>query len=88
MAQIRVTPDQLRSRASEYRNQADDVEEVIKRLDSLISSLQSEWEGHSAERYISQYQELRPSFASMQKLITDLASSLDQEATKFEEADS
>lgn len=87
MAQLRVTPEQLRARAAEYRGQAEEVEGVITKLDSLISSLESEWEGVSASKYISQYHDLRPSFVSMQQLITDLASELDQQANKFEAAD-
>lgn len=87
MAQLRVTPDQLRSRASEYRAQGNEVESVISKLDSLINALESEWEGVSASKYIAQYQDLRPSFVSMQQLITELASSLDQQANKFEAAD-
>lgn len=88
MAQLRVTPEQLRGRATEYRGQASVVESVLEKLDSLISTLESEWEGNSASRYSSQYSDLRPSIVSMQELITDLASSLDAEANKFEEADS
>ena len=87
MAQLRVTPEQLRSRATEYRAQGEQVQEVITKLDSLINTLESEWEGVSASRYISQYSDLRPSFVSMQQLITELASALDQEANKFEAAD-
>ena len=88
MAQLRVTPEQLRVRASEYRTQGNEVENVISKLDSLISTLESEWEGISASRYISQYSDLRPSFISMQQLIAELATSLEQEANKFEAADS
>ena len=87
MAQLRVTPEQLRARAAEYRNQAEEVDGVIAKLDSLISTLESEWEGVSASKYISQYSDLRPSFVSMQNLITELATALDQEANKFEAAD-
>ena len=87
MAQLRVTPEQLRARAAEYRGQAEEVNGVIAKLDSLISSLESEWEGISASKYISQYSDLRPSFVSMQDLITELATALDQEANKFEIAD-
>ncbi len=87
MGQLRVTPEQLHGRASEYRAQGDTVESVIAKLDSLIGVLESEWEGNSAARYISQYSDLRPSFVSMQQLITELASSLDNEADKFAAAD-
>ena len=87
MGQLRVTPEQLHGRASEYRMQGEEVESVIAKLDSLISVLESEWEGNSAARYISQYSDLRPSFVSMQQLISDLATSLDNEADKFAAAD-
>ncbi len=87
MAQLRVTPEQLHGRASEYRSQASEMEGIIGKLDSLISTLESEWEGNSASRYMAQYSDLRPSFVSMQQLITELASALDSEANKFASAD-
>ena len=87
MAQLRVTPEQLRARAAEYKSQGEEVESVISKLDSLISVLESEWEGNSAAKYISQYSDLRPSFVSMQELIEELATSLENEAAKFEAAD-
>ena len=87
MGQLRVTPEQLRARAKEYDDQGQLVNDVIQKLDSLISTLESEWEGNSAARYSSQYSDLRPSFVSMQQLITELASSLRAEANKFEQAD-
>lgn len=87
MAQLRVTPEQLHGRASEYRAQGDEVQGVIDKLDSLINVLESEWEGNSATKYISQYSELRPSFVSMQELITNLAKELDDKANEYERAD-
>ena len=87
MGQLRVTPEQLRARAAEYRNQAEEVNGVIAKLDSLVSTLESEWEGVSASKYSSQYSDLRPSFVSMRELITELASELDRQAVKFIEAD-
>ncbi len=87
MAQLKVTPEQLHSRANEYREQSKEVEGVISKLDSLMSALEGEWEGSSASKYIEKYQELLPSFKNMQELIAQLADALDKEANKFEEAD-
>ena len=39
--QIRITPDQMRSRANEYRVEADNVGNVISRMDTLLNALQS-----------------------------------------------
>ena len=87
MAQLRVTPEQLRERATEYRNQSQAMEEITQKLDNLISKLESEWEGVSAERYHEQYADLRPSFVSMTEHIADLASQLDKKASDYEAAD-
>ena len=46
--QIRITPDQMRTRSTQYRNEADTVNGVISKLDSLLQQLQSEWEGEAS----------------------------------------
>lgn len=84
---LRVNPDELEQRAGEYRTQGENVENVISALDNLISALESEWEGNSASRYISQYNDLRPSFVSMRDLVMDLSDELKKEAQKFRDAD-
>lgn len=57
--QIRITPDQMRERANQYRAEADTVNGVIKKMDSLLQQLQSEWEGAASESYAARYQELK-----------------------------
>ncbi len=85
--QIRITPDQMRSRANEYRNEADRVGEVISKMDSLLSALQGEWEGEASRAYEARFQELRPSFVKAQELIQEIAQSLDNTAATLEATD-
>lgn len=85
--QIRVTPDQMRQRASDYRNQAEMVHEVITKMDSLLQQLQSEWEGSASESYAARYQELKPGFVKAENLIREIAQSLDGVAKTVEEQD-
>lgn len=85
--QIRITPDQMRSRANEYRGEADKVNEVISRMDSLLQALQGEWEGSASESYASRYQELKPGFVKAEELIREIASALDATASIVEETD-
>ena len=85
--QIRITPDQMRGRASEYRTQASNVESVITKLDNLLQNLQGEWEGQASESYASRYQQLRPGFVKAQELINEIASALDSTANIVEETD-
>ena len=86
--QIRITPDQMRDRANQYRTEASNVGDVIQHMDTLLNSLQEEWEGSAAQAYSNRFQELRPSFVKAQDLITEIGQSLDATAQSLEETDS
>ena len=86
-SQIRITPDQMRGRANEYRIEADTVNGVISRMDILLSMLASEWEGAASESYQSRYSELKPSFLKAEELIREIAQALDTTANIVEETD-
>ena len=86
--QIRITPDQMRQRATEYRAEAEKVKEVIGRMDNLLNSLQSEWEGAASESYATRYGELKPGFLQAETLIREIATALDSTARIVEETDS
>ena len=85
--QIRITPDQMRERATQYRTEADVVNGVIGKMDSLLQQLQGEWEGSASESYAARYQELKPSFMKAEELIREIAAALDSTAKIVEETD-
>lgn len=85
--QIRITPDQMRGRAGEYRTQADTVNDVISKMDTLLSNLQQEWEGAASESYAQRYTELRKGFVAAEELIREIAAALDSTAKIVEETD-
>ena len=86
--QIRITPDQMRERANQYRNEAETVNGVIGKMDSLLQALQGEWEGSASESYAARYQELKPGFQKAEALIREIATALDSTARIVEETDS
>lgn len=85
--QIRMTPDMMRSRASEYATQSEMVGEVISRMDSLLSQLLSEWEGAASRSYAEKYEELKPGFVKAQELIMEISEALNKTAQTVEETD-
>lgn len=85
--QIRITPDQMRERANQYRVEADTVNGVISKLDALLQQLQSEWEGAASESYAARYQEVKPEFMKAEELIREIAAALDSTAKIVEETD-
>ncbi len=88
MAQIRISPETMRTRASQYRNQADNVADVITAMSNLLTELQSEWEGAASDAYAAKYAELEPGFKEAESLIRDIADALDATATAVEDTDS
>ena len=85
--QIRITPDQMRTRAKEYRTEAGNMGATIKKLDSLLNQLRSEWEGDASEAFATRYSELRPGFVKAEELIEDIASALDATAKTVQQTD-
>jgi WXG100 family type VII secretion target len=82
-----MSPDQMRQRAGEFRREGDSVEQAIGKMQGLIGTLRSEWEGQAAQKFDEQFQQLKPSFQKMRDLITDVSAQLDQTANAVERMD-
>lgn len=85
--QIRLTPEQMRQRAGEVRNQGEVFQDVINRMQGIINELQSEWEGQASRAFADQFERLRPSFNDMRQLIDDIGAQLDSTANAVEQLD-
>jgi len=86
--QIRMSPEAMHTKATQYRTEAETVEGVIKQLDSLLTQLQSEWEGAASRSYAVRFGELRPSFVKANDLINEIAQALDKTAAIVAQTDS
>lgn len=86
--QIRMTPDTMRTRAGEYRTESENVSNVISKMDQLLQTLLTEWEGAASEAYANKFDELRPSFVAAKDLIDKIATALDKTAEAVEATDS
>ncbi|MBU5472043.1 MAG: WXG100 family type VII secretion target [Clostridiales bacterium] len=86
--QIRMTPDTMRQRAKQYDDEAGNVDEVISKMDSLLKTLQDEWEGAASQSYAARFTELRPNFVKARDLISEIADALRATAQTIETTDS
>ena len=84
---IKMTPEDVRSRASEYSTQATNLDGIISKMDSLLAQLQSEWEGKAAEGFAYKFNELKPGFTKARDLINEIASKLNATANRMETVD-
>lgn len=85
--QIRMTPETMRTRAGEYTTQANNLETVITKMDTLLQNLQGEWEGNASEAYAARFAELRPGFVKAKELIDEISAALMRTAQIVEETD-
>jgi len=85
--QIRMTPEKMRSRASEYSTQANNLQSIITKMDVLLRNLQGEWEGNASQAYAARFAELRPGFVKAKELIDEISTALKSTAQIVEETD-
>jgi len=85
--QIRMTPDEARQKATQYRNEGNNLEQMIATLQRLTDSLMTEWEGQAAVKFNDQFTELKPSLNTMRTNIATVADQLDGAANGLEQLD-
>lgn len=85
--QIRITPEQMNQRSQQYLKEAEEVNSVIRKMDSLLQALQGEWEGAASEAYAARFAQLRPGFVKMEELIREIASALVAAAARLSDTD-
>lgn len=85
--QIKMSPEEVRESAKQYRQQAEVVNGVITKMDTLLAQLQSQWEGSGSQSYAARYADLKPSFTRAEELINEIATALDGAANAIERGD-
>lgn len=85
--QIRMTPETMRTRASEYSTEAGNIQNVISKLDKLLGQLQQEWEGDASRAYAEKFKQLRPGFVKTKELVDEISAALKKTAQIVEDTD-
>lgn len=85
--QIRMTPDTMRTRASQTDQQSQTMQELINSMDRLLQTLKSEWEGDAMAGYEDRYNKIKPSFNNAKELLDEIAHNLRETARIVEETD-
>lgn len=85
--QIRMTPETMRTRAAEYTTEANNLQQVINKMDNLLKQLQAEWEGDASRAYAERFGQLRPGFVKAKDLVDEISAALKKTAQIVEETD-
>lgn len=79
MAQISVTPEELKQQAQVYIRSKEAIEQAIQQVNQMNSTIAEEWKGQAFQAYLEQYNELYQNV----KKFEDLLESINQQLNKY-----
>ena len=87
MATIQITPEVLRSKATDVRTYKGEHDEVINKLRTLINGLNETWKGDAQTAFVSKFESMQSTFTNFSEMLEGYAKLMDTAAQKMEEAD-
>jgi WXG100 family type VII secretion target len=84
MPNIRVSPEQLQSVASQLNSGAASIESTLSQLAAQVSPLQSEWEGVAQARFQELWAEWHRSSRGIQEALHGISQLTQQAGTHYE----
>ncbi len=85
--QIRMTPEELKSRATRYGQSGSQIEQILSDLTNLQAVLSQEWEGQAFNRFNDQFNQLSPKVRDFAQLMHDIHDQLNKTADAVAEHD-
>ncbi|HDX9614305.1 TPA: WXG100 family type VII secretion target [Bacillus toyonensis] len=78
--QIRMSPKELKSKATRYGQGANQIEDILRQLQNLQNELRGEWEGRAFEGFDQQFNELKPKVQNFAQLLQEINVQLNKTA--------
>lgn len=84
---ITVTPEQLKSQAKVYQQAASQIQDAIRKVNSMNQQISQEWQGQAFQAYLEQYQQLEGNVKQMEELLESIYGQLNKYADTVAERD-
>jgi len=85
--QIKMSPAELASKAREYGNSSDQINQILSRLQTLQGELREQWEGQAFRSFDEQFNDLTPKVQNFAQLMMDIQTQLQKTAEAMQEQD-
>lgn len=85
--QIRMTPEELKAKATKYGQSAEQIDHILKELHHLQDELRGEWEGLTFDRFDDQFNQLSPKVSAFAQLMRDINDQLNRTADAVAQTD-
>lgn len=80
---LKVTPDKLKSTATEFKNQSTKIRTLTQNMISLVNGMNSIWQGEAQQQYVSKFKALDGDMAQMVLLINEHVDDLNAMADNY-----
>lgn len=87
MAEIKISTDVIRGKASEVRSLRAQHDDVITKLRTLVNGVSDTWLGQAQTAFVSQFESMQSTFTAFSELMETYAQKMDAAATTMEETD-
>lgn len=88
MADFKVNSEVLRTKATEVRDLKQQSEEMFNnRLRTIIDALGEVWSGQAYQKFVNDYETIRPTFTKLAETLEKVASDLEKDAGIYEDAE-
>lgn len=87
MALIQVTPDLLKSKATELRGYKAEHDEAMNKMRTLMTNLNEVWKGDAQDALLAKYESMQNTFTQFAEMLEDYAKLMDTSADKMAELD-
>ncbi|QYU58609.1 WXG100 family type VII secretion target [Weissella confusa] len=87
MAQIKLTPDELRTSATKYQQGSQTINDLLTTLKSEQETIRGNWSGNSFDKFDDQFNSLTPKVTEFATLLEDIFNQLNKVAEIIEQTD-
>lgn len=84
---IIVTPEEMRSNATNLRNEKANFDQCISSMRTIVNSMSGVFEGEAATSYVTNFESYNAQFTSFAELLESFAYKLETAANTFEDID-
>lgn len=85
--EISVTPEQLKSQAKVYTQSQQQIQDAIRKVNSMNQQIAQEWKGQAFQSYLEQYNQLEGNVKKMEELLISINSQLNKYADTVAQRD-
>ena len=87
MALIQVTPDMLRSKATELMKLKEQHDETMNRIRSLVNGINDQWKGEAQQAYVERFNGMESTFRQFSETLKNFSDLMTASANDLEQAD-